>query len=184
MELDNSWPDDKTTERKRYQEDKNIKKNTVRKTTRRRNEKTISPSSDENVNTMRRYIVKTDSVDRKHEDNTSSKDNHIHEDKTERQEPASLSPRQHHGENTHISVEKKLTFETTYVRKNNVMMNDRISRFQELVDKSQVCVTGSGRCASHNWKLVRDIVKKKQSFGASVRRSSSRRSGGRLLAMT
>ena len=104
--------------------------------------------------------MKNDIVDRKREDLNP-------EDKTERQKPASLSPRQHHGEDTHISVdktEKKLTFETTCVKKNNVNMNDRISRFQELVDKSQVWVTGSGKCASHNLKLVRDIVSKKQSF--------------------
>ena len=104
--------------------------------------------------------MKNDIVDRKREDLNP-------EDKTERQKPASLSPRQHHGEDTHISVdktEKKLTFETTCVKKNNVNMNDRISRFQELVDKRQVWVTGSGRCASHNLKLVRDIVSKKQSF--------------------
>ena len=113
VELDNPRPDIKTTEedgpfasrdhkvktgsitvngvkledilkRKRYQEDKNIKNNTIKKTPRRKNTKTTTPSSNGKVNTMRRYVVKTDNEDRKQEDNTPSKDNHIHEDKTER----------------------------------------------------------------------------------------------------
>ena len=70
--------------RKRYQEDKNVKDNTIKKTPRRKNTKTTTPSSNGKVNTMRRYVVKTDNEDRKQEDNTPSKDNHIHEDKTER----------------------------------------------------------------------------------------------------
>ena len=149
--------------RKRYQEDKNIKDNTIKKTPRRKNMKTTTPSSEGKVNTMKRYVVKTDSVDRKKEDNIPSEDNLIFEDKTDRQEPASLSPKQHHGVDTQNSVDMKLTFKTTIRKKTNVM-SDKISRFQELVDKSQVCVTGSGRCASHNMKLVREIIQKKQSF--------------------
>ena len=149
--------------RKRSQEDKNVKNTTVKKTPGRRNVKKTMPSSNGKINTMMKYIVKTDSEDKKQEDNKVIEDNQNKEDKTQRQEPASLSPRQHHGGDTQYSVEKKLTFKTTPVTKKNEM-NDKISRFQELVDRSQVCVTGSGRCARHNVRLVRDIVQKKQSF--------------------
>ena len=45
--------------------------------------KTTTPSSDGKVNTMKRYVVKTDSVDRKKENNIPSEDNLILEDKTE-----------------------------------------------------------------------------------------------------
>ena len=42
-------------------------------------------------------------------------------------------------------------------------VSDRISRFQDIVDRGAVCVTGSGRCATHNKKLVHEVISKKQS---------------------
>ena len=127
--------------RKRCQEGKTVRNNDVKKTPGRKNTKKTTPSSGGKVNTMKRYVVKTNGAVRKQEDNIPSEDNLIHEDKAERQEPASLSPRQQHGVDTHISVDKTLTFETTHVRKTNAIMSDKISRFQELVERSQVCVT-------------------------------------------
>ena len=157
-----NWPTG-TELGKRCQEDKDVKDNNARKTPRRKNIKTTTPSSEGKVNTMKRYVMKTGSIDRKKEDNLPSEDNLFCEDKTNRQEPASLSTKQHHRVDTQSSVDMKPTFKTTFKKKNSVM-NDKISRFQELVDKSKVCVTGSGRCASHNVKLVREITQKKQSF--------------------
>ena len=40
-------------------------------------------------------------------------------------------------------------------------VGDKIRKFQELSNKNNQCVIGSGRCGSHNMKLVREIKQKK-----------------------
>ena len=42
-------------------------------------------------------------------------------------------------------------------------VGDNIRKFQELSNKNNQCVIGSGRCGSHNVKLVREVKQKKMS---------------------
>ena len=78
--------------KKKDQEDKNIKKTAVRKTPRRKNAKTTTTSISGNINTITRYIVKNDNVDRSTEVNVSSQDNQKPEDKIETQKPGTCQP--------------------------------------------------------------------------------------------
>ena len=127
-----------------------------------------TPSSDRSKQTITRYYAKKTVAeeDMKTEDNQKTEDNpSVNKD---REKPASLSTRGHRNEGQNCTTDVKsvkLTFDD--VCKDNQLkkksMGDRISRFQDMVDRSAVCVTGSGRCATHNQKLVRQVVTKKPS---------------------
>ena len=151
--------------RKRGQEDSYTKKTTNKKTTGKKNLVKTTPSSDRSKQTITRYFAKKTVADEdmKPEDNQVTEDNPI-----EREKPASLSTRGHIKEGQNCATDMKsvkLTFgdvcKDNHVKKKS--MGDRISRFQDIVDNSAVCVTGSGRCATHNQKLVRRVITKKQS---------------------
>ena len=62
--------------------------------------------------------------------------------------------------NKNTDDEKKTTFNTISVKKRQSTMKEHISMFQKLAD-GEDCVIWSGRCSSHNAKLVRSVVKKK-----------------------
>ena len=55
-----------------------------------------------------------------------------------------------------------MTFTNTPTSKNTVKVKESIKMFQKL-SEGEKCVIGSGRCSSHNVKLVRGVVKKKVS---------------------
>ena len=56
----------------------------------------------------------------------------------------------------------KKTFNQLVKKHTPIKINERISKFQELIAGDE-CVMGSGRCGTHNTKLVRRIVTKKMS---------------------
>ena len=151
--------------RKRGQEDPNTKKTTNKKTTGRKNNVKTTPSSEKNNETITRYFVKKTVV----KEHTSKEDNQVKEDNLmDREQPASLSTGGHDEEDQNCPDNME-SVKTTFsdVCNDNIVkkksMGDRISRFQDIVNKSAVCVTGSGRCATHNQKLVRRVISKKQS---------------------
>ena len=127
-----------------------------------------TPSSDKAKQTITKYFTKktASKEDMKTEDNQKPEDNTRNISDTEK--PASLSTRGHVNGDQNCTTDVKsvkLTFVVVctdkQVKKKSV--GDRITRFQDMVDRSAVCVTGSGRCATHNQKLVRRVVTKKQS---------------------
>ena len=145
--------------RKRGQEDLYTKKTTNKKTTGKKNLVKTTPSSDRSKQTITRYFAKKTVADEdmKPEDNLGTEDNPI-----EREKPASLSTRGHMKEGQNCTTDMK-SMKLTFGDVKKKSMGDRISRFQDIVDRSAVCVTGSGRCATHNQKLVRRVITKKQS---------------------
>ena len=54
----------------------------------------------------------------------------------------------------------KTTFRTMSVKGRQTTMKEHIRMFQKLAEGEE-CVIGSGRCSSHNTKLVRSVVKRK-----------------------
>ena len=140
----------------------------LKKTTERKTQVKTTPSRDVDKHTIEKYFTKKTATkkDMKIEDNREIEDNP--RNISDIKKPASLSTRgQKNGDQNCTTDVKnvKLTFDVVctdkHLKKKSV--SDRITRFQDMVDRNAVCVTGSGRCATHNQKLVRQVVTRKQS---------------------
>ena len=118
---------------------------------------------------IRKYLVRKRREDedpvRNTEDIQLSEDNLLKQDNRDipvRDKDCDIQEDKTTQENVTATHMMKKTF--THITKKNTpkKISEKISRFQDMI-RGDECVIGSGRCASHNTKLVRKVVVRKMS---------------------
>ena len=120
------------------------------------------------VNKISKYFV------RKNEDNQTLKTTSVKEMivKLEDRKPALLSEKTEEKENSRVMNLKKMyddknivkkTFSNLPIKNDNNIQKKIMKQYQEASDNSDSCLFGSGRCAKHHTRLVREVTNKRVS---------------------
>ena len=119
------------------------------------------------VNKISKYFV------RKHEDNQTLKTTSVKEmiGNLEDRKPALLSEKTEGIGNSKVMKLKKMYDDNNIMKKtfnnlptkNDNNIQKKIMIYQEASDNSDSCLFGSGRCAKHHTRLVREVTKKRVS---------------------